>query len=403
MAIAKGSVLLSSTWSNLFIATQIILSGTLIISAFSLWIPGSYSRLCDSEQQLLTSQVKARGLKRSVVAGLGTLEIPCQNEELASSAGTLVLIHGFASANVFWMLNLDALSQSHHVYAVEWPGVGRSLRASFPVADLDAHAAETYFVDRLEAWRQSIGLESFALCGHSMGAMIAVSYVETYPHYIRHLLLVSPAGVPTPTAENAEQHGTGKWNGIMPFLWHRHTTPMALIRFMGPFGKRLLRAAVTRRLGAYPETSPLSNGGVEVESVVAYLYDSWVLRPSSDRAMATMMYPGPAAREGMGGDLWGRRPIGERLTSSLFIATGIPLSVFYGGGYDWMDAKAGKRVVAELKDAGVDASWALIPEAGHQVFLDNAPDFNEAVLHALSRSVGAPHAKSPLSAEEVSE
>jgi cardiolipin-specific phospholipase len=401
LAVAKAAVVASSTWGGLLITTVIILSATVICSAFSLWIPGSYSRLCQTEKQLLDSQIKERGLKLSVVAGLGTIEIPCQNEERADNASALVLIHGFASANVFWMLNLEALSEHHHVYAVEWPGVGRSLRASFPAKDRDVRAAEGYFVSKLEEWRAGVGLTTFALCGHSMGACIAVSYMEQHPQYVRHLVLVSPAAVPSPPPEVAEQHGTGKWNGIFPYLWHRHTTPMAVIRFMGPFGKRLLRAAVTRRLGAYPESSPLNNGGVEKESVVDYLYDSWVLRPSSDRAMATMLYPGPAAREGMGGDLWGRRPIGERLTSatSCIRTMGIPLSVFYGGGFDWMDAKAGKRVVDSLVQAGADATWALIPKAGHQVFLDNPHAFNRAMISALSRATSAtstPHSARPL-------
>lgn len=41
--------------------------------------------------------------------------------------------------------------------------------------------AADYFVEAVEEWRKSSGLESFILTGHSFGGYISTLYYEKYP------------------------------------------------------------------------------------------------------------------------------------------------------------------------------------------------------------------------------
>ena len=90
----------------------------------------------------------------------------------------LVMVHGFGGGVGLWIRNLEALSRSRPVYAFDLLGFGRSSRPPFPS---DAAKAEEQFVDSIEQWRQSVGLENMILLGHSLGGYLAASYAIQYP------------------------------------------------------------------------------------------------------------------------------------------------------------------------------------------------------------------------------
>lgn len=77
-----------------------------------------------------------------------------------------------------WIRNLDALSHSRPVYAFDLLGFGRSSRPPFPT---DAALAEEQFVNSMERWRESVGLENMILLGHSLGGYLATSYAIQHP------------------------------------------------------------------------------------------------------------------------------------------------------------------------------------------------------------------------------
>lgn len=88
------------------------------------------------------------------------------------------MVHGFGGGVGLWIRNLEPLSRSRSVYAFDLLGFGRSSRPPFPS---DATKAEEQFVNSIEQWRQSVGLENMILLGHSLGGYLAASYAIQFP------------------------------------------------------------------------------------------------------------------------------------------------------------------------------------------------------------------------------
>ena len=116
------------------------------------------------------------------------------------------MMHGYGAGLGFYFRNFVALGKwvartGAPVYALDWLGMGRSARPPFTIkAKRDdipgrVHAAEAFFVDSLEEWRQKAGVERMTLVGHSLGAYLSVVYALKYPQRVGKLILLSPAGV----------------------------------------------------------------------------------------------------------------------------------------------------------------------------------------------------------------
>ena len=176
---------------------------------------------------------------------------------------TLVMCHGYGSGLGLWYRNLDCtrhrqragvgprtpagprLTHSNTLflrglvapalaavpglktYAIDWLGMGRSSRPSYPIRQSrkavdvvrsprfvrQAHAtamfsfqpadqrcrrfmlcfqAEDFFVESLEDWRKAMGIESMILLGHSLGGYLAAVYALKYPERVDKLILASP-------------------------------------------------------------------------------------------------------------------------------------------------------------------------------------------------------------------
>lgn len=112
----------------------------------------------------------------------------------AQTRPPLVLLHGFGGGVALWAQNLDSLSSSGPVYALDLLGFGRSSRPQFRS---DPEGAEELFVEALEEWREKVGLEELVLLGHNLGGYLSAAYTLKYPqrcvctcaHVCRVLLL----------------------------------------------------------------------------------------------------------------------------------------------------------------------------------------------------------------------
>ncbi|MCA2012324.1 alpha/beta fold hydrolase [Cereibacter sphaeroides] len=102
----------------------------------------------------------------------------------AGSGAPLVLIHGVGLQSAAWEPQIAALSDSHHVYALDMPGHGGS-------SPLPEGARLEDYVAWLDRAVQALGLTRFSLAGHSMGALIAGGYAATHPAKVARVALVN--------------------------------------------------------------------------------------------------------------------------------------------------------------------------------------------------------------------
>lgn len=109
----------------------------------------------------------------------------------------------------------------------------------------DPVEVEEQYVTSIERWREHMGLESFVLMGHSLGAYLSSAYTLRYPTRVKHLILVDAWGFGikpdedemwTEDGENVHSHDISFWArsliGILSKL-----NPLAPLRITGPLGE----------------------------------------------------------------------------------------------------------------------------------------------------------------------
>jgi pimeloyl-ACP methyl ester carboxylesterase len=99
----------------------------------------------------------------------------------------LVLLHSGGATSTVWFNNVADLARTHRVYAVDQINdAGRS------VADGRPLRVPADMMGWLDALRDGLGLASTALCGHSYGGWLALSYALHAPDRISRLALLDP-------------------------------------------------------------------------------------------------------------------------------------------------------------------------------------------------------------------
>ncbi|KAF3904962.1 hypothetical protein ABW20_dc0110655 [Dactylellina cionopaga] len=312
----------------------------------------------------------------------------------ADTKHNLVILHGYGAGLGFFYKNFDSLSNrpGWSLYALDLLGMGRSARPHFKIHATDRLAkvreAENFFVESLEDWRKTRGLEKFTLMGHSLGGYLAVCYAQKYPARLEKLVLVSPVGIPEdpwavaaemPDQESVQQAathqaqtaasanvGTGEHAPASPpprrrmpgwfnYLWEANISPFSIVRWGGPLGPRFVSGWTSRRFSFLPEA--------EADALHMYSYSLFRQRGSGEYALAYLLAPGAFARD----------PLKNRFAS---IDRKLEIIFMYGDN-DWMDAKAGKAASEALKQDGRQSKFKIVSNAGHHLYLDNFPEFNE--------------------------
>jgi abhydrolase domain-containing protein 6 len=101
----------------------------------------------------------------------------------------LILLHGFGANKDNWTRIAKHLTPYFRIIAPDLPGFGESS------PDPDGNYSIVVQTERVKAFVQALGIESFHLGGSSMGGTIAGTYASTYPEDLKSLLLISPGGV----------------------------------------------------------------------------------------------------------------------------------------------------------------------------------------------------------------
>lgn len=95
----------------------------------------------------------------------------------------LLLIHGYGAGIWVWEKQIDILSQSYRVYALDLIGHGFSDRPKIP------YTSEIY-IHFLRDFMDGVGIERAALIGNSMGGGIAWAMAIFFPKRVDRLILI---------------------------------------------------------------------------------------------------------------------------------------------------------------------------------------------------------------------
>jgi cardiolipin-specific phospholipase len=323
----------------------------------------------------------------------------------------LVLAHGYGAGLGYFYRNYKDLAQpGWRIYAIDWLGMGRSARVKFPLRRRDQSmldyidTAEHFFVDSLERWRQALNIERMTLAGHSLGGYMSVIYALKYPERVNRLVLISPVGIPerpsddeiadtqdnqielTPVTAQADatdgqtdkkrrakkakpprphefRQDFGpprKIPGWVHTIWDRNYTPQWFVRASGPLGSRLTRAYVNRRMAYLPSH--------ERKLLHDYVYQITTAPGSGEYALSAILTAGSYAR----------RPLHDRLPQLT-----MPTTFIYGD-IDWMDYRHAEDVQPHMR---VESQVIRIPNAGHNMFLENPEAFSKAIQAEMQKVV----------------
>ncbi len=185
-----------------------------------------------------------------------------------NGAETVVLLHGRGHAAPIWFPCWPALAARHALLAVDLPGFGRSAPPALPAGRLPGEAALAAFVDPIEAClagEVAAGRASgLALCGHSLGGLVALELALRARLPVRRLILIDGMGLgPAMT-------------GSARVFFRLH--PERLLRWLGPrlFG-RLNPSPPTplgRRVGAYELELLAAPAAVPARAAAARAFDA---------------------------------------------------------------------------------------------------------------------------------
>lgn len=102
----------------------------------------------------------------------------------------MLFIHGLGGSWQNWLDQLPVFATRHRVIALDLPGFGHSPMPADGRITIDG------YVRACEELLDSLGVETTAVVGNSMGGLIAAELALAAPARVSALALISPAGVP---------------------------------------------------------------------------------------------------------------------------------------------------------------------------------------------------------------
>lgn len=351
----------------------------------------------------------------------------------------VVLVHGYAASLGLFFDNFDLLSSvpGIRIHAIDLLGFGLSLRPKYPKfgskTAKDVADNENWFVDSLEEWRRRRGIDRFVLIGHSFGGYLSCAYALKYNcnlvlasgasrRMIDKLVLLSPVGVerhqnsllrgaalalgqvsparrqlendqdPTVdlsreltanqqdiidnTEETPEPETPGapelRGRRTVRWLWEKNVSPFSLVRNLGPFRSISISRWTTHRFSHVYFQDPQ-----KFQTIHDYFYRIFNSAGSGEYAITRVLTFGALAR----------MPLLDRCPEP-FVKMGLPTLWVYGD-KDWMNEEAGFEMTEEINRLAAKegkaplASYSIIRDAGHHLYLDNPPDFAKLVFKFL--------------------
>jgi abhydrolase domain-containing protein 4 len=267
----------------------------------------------------------------------------------------ILLLHGFGAGIGFWVLNLDAFAAERPLYAIDLLGYGRSTRCKF---SKDAKEIEDQYVESIEKWRQLVKIEKMIILGHSFGGFLSTAYAMKYPERIEHVVLGDPWGFTG--APDLKQYSLYKrsviWaSGVISPLW--------IVRAAGPLGPVILRKGRPDIVEKYENVVEKHD-----KTIAKYVYHCNTKKTTGELAFRHLLEVGA----------YPKRPMGERMLKGL--KEEIPLTIIFAS-ESWIDNSYGP-IIKDGRSVNSYTHIENIESAGHQLFSDNAEEFNRIVLEA---------------------
>jgi len=122
--------------------------------------------------------------ERMIPTGFGETHVIASGPE---DAPPLVLLHALLASAASWYRNVNALSQSYRVYAVDIVGEANLSCLTRPIKSLDEYLQ--WFTELMDG----LGVDTFSLAGNSNGGFIAAYFAMKLPERVRKLILIGPA------------------------------------------------------------------------------------------------------------------------------------------------------------------------------------------------------------------
>ena len=190
---------------------------------------------------------------------------------------------------------------------------------------------------------------------------------------LKGLVLLSPAGL-APHEESVPVEELSFKLRMLDRMWNRNYTPQMFARLTSHWAPNYVKGVIQRRFGADRWSD------AETSAISSYLYHISALPASGEYALNTLlmarMIRAGGSSNGMRPRIYAREPItAEHLAPLKGIhdsLSSVPVLVMYGDN-DWISFPGVADYVNGLKDAGIDATYALIADAGHHLYMDN-PD-----------------------------
>ena len=342
-------------------------------SVFSLLysLISSPARLNQSEHRLLQS-VAANVNRRDIRIGTNTYihTLYIQHSNLPhSNHPPLLLLHGMGAGIALFIKNLKSFSEHTDVYAIDLLGFGSSSKPTF---SNNPDELIGQFVQSIEDWRISVGLERVILLGHSFGGYLASCYSIKHPTRVVRLILAEPWGYP-PITERRQRRGMPNpsfryrlfiFLVSMVTLYLKLFQPFFFLRWSFGFGKYLL-------LFTRGDLFKLFSDVVDPRSVCDYISNFNCQYPSGETAFSRLHIP-------FG---WCNTPLlPDRIKQ---LNRSIPVHFLYGT-LSWMHSESGYSVKYLLPNL---VTVELIEGASHHIYAELTGKFNRTVCNYLNEEI----------------
>jgi len=202
-----------------------------------------------------------------------------------------------------------------------------------------------------------MNLTSFNLLGHSFGAYVAANFAEKYPEKVTKLILADPWGVAQRPPDFLDNINKAPFRRRMLLklasVLANYVNPLGIVRAIGPYGPNLV---MNFRRDIHGKFAHMFE---DTSFIGEYIYHLNGNDPQGEVAFRLLSIPIGFAKEPLELDL-------PKLKVDV---------AFIYGEHTWMDKNLGREIANKM-----NASYHVIPNSGHHIYIDNHAMFNNLVL-----------------------